>query len=141
MTNWNLWSSLRLLFLSLSFSLHNEPARVEAKARRRGGGGRRATNRRRKRNAARNNKMLKIFHQRQNDCIVTCHTSNSNNRNSNNMAENEMCISQCMSPTCHDQNYRLHEKKLLEPGEFDEVRAIAFEECVKDEIRNLTEIT
>jgi hypothetical protein len=97
---------------------------VQARRGRRRGRGRGRTNKR-KRNAARSN-IMKSFLQRQTDCIVAC--------DPNHMPENEMCISQCMSPTCHDSNFRLHEKKMLEPGEFDPIRAIAFEECVKEEI-------
>jgi hypothetical protein len=89
---------------------------------------RRARTNRRKRNAR--NQITKLLLSRQNDCILKC--------NPNAMAENEMCITQCMSTSCHDTVYRLHEKQLLEAGEFDQLRAIAFHECVKDELLSAT---
>lgn len=49
------------------------------------------------------------------------------------MAENQMCISRCLSEECHLLIFQWDE---LQPGEIDDLREMKFETCVKDEIRN-----
>lgn len=49
------------------------------------------------------------------------------------MAENQMCISKCLSQECHADIYQGNE---LEQGEIDDVREIQFESCVKDQLRH-----
>lgn len=46
--------------------------------------------------------------------------------------ESTMCVTQCMSPACHE---RIYASDLLEDGEVDLVRARDFEKCVKEELR------
>jgi hypothetical protein len=48
------------------------------------------------------------------------------------MAENEMCITECISPVCHQDIYF---SKELELGEVDEVRGVQFESCAKESMR------
>ena len=48
------------------------------------------------------------------------------------MAENEMCITECISPDCHRDIYF---SKELELGEADEVRGVQFESCAKESMR------
>lgn len=50
----------------------------------------------------------------------------------NNMAENQMCISKCLSQECHTEIYLGNE---LEPGEIDDLKELNFETCVKDQLR------
>lgn len=87
------------------------------------------TRNRRKRNANARNLVTQSFLQIQYDCILQCDPQH--------MAENEMCITQCMNTACHDQIYTFHNQQLLEPGELDEQRAVAFEQCVMDEIMEM----
>ena len=75
-------------------------------------------------NRKKKNRITKSFNALKSDCINDCDPTN--------MAENEMCITQCMSSECHDGLYKGDE---LEPGEIDERRGLAFEQCAKDEIR------
>ena len=75
-------------------------------------------------NRKKKNRIAKSFNALKSDCINDCDPTN--------MAENEMCITQCMSSECHDGLYKGDE---LEPGEIDERRGLAFEQCAKDEIR------
>eukprot|EP01083_Nonionella_stella_P073713 199560_1 len=60
------------------------------------------------------------------DCILEC------DRPPTNMAENEMCITECISPVCHQDIYF---SKELELGEVDEVRGVQFESCAKESMR------
>lgn len=46
--------------------------------------------------------------------------------------ESSMCVSQCVSESCHEQVYGTNS---LEDGEIDILRAREFQKCVKDEIR------
>jgi len=75
-------------------------------------------------NRKKKNRITKSFNALKSDCINDCDPTN--------MAENEMCITQCMSSECHEGLYKGDE---LEPGEIDERRGLAFEQCAKDEIR------
>lgn len=46
--------------------------------------------------------------------------------------ESIMCVSRCISPTCHDQIYA---PIPLEDGEIDVLRAKEFEHCFREELR------
>ena len=47
--------------------------------------------------------------------------------------ENEMCITKCMRPECHETVYSGDRE--LELGEVDERKEVLFEECVKNYLR------
>ena len=47
--------------------------------------------------------------------------------------ENEMCITKCMMPECHEKVY--FNTNELEPGEVDEWKEVHFEDCVKEYLR------
>jgi hypothetical protein len=75
--------------------------------------------------AKKRRKVTKAFIQAKSDCILSC--------DPNNMAENQMCISKCLSQECHAEIYRGNE---LEQGEVDDARELRFESCVKDQLRH-----
>ena len=49
------------------------------------------------------------------------------------LTENEMCITKCMRPECHEKVY--FDTAELELGEVDEWKEVQFEDCVKDYLR------
>lgn len=82
------------------------------------------TSKRQSANAKRNRRMKKAFNEAKVGCINSC--------NPHNMAENQMCITRCLSEGCHAIIFQGNE---LQPGEIDDIREMKFENCVKDEIR------
>jgi hypothetical protein len=75
--------------------------------------------------AKRKRRVTKAFIQAKSNCTLSCDPKN--------MAENQMCISKCLSQECHADIYQGNE---LEQGEIDDVREIQFEICVKDQLRH-----
>jgi hypothetical protein len=81
-------------------------------------------------NRRKSNKITKSFNNAREECIEECDPSN--------MAENQMCISGCISPKCHEEIYGHGGGELeseLDPGEIDDKRGDAFDRCVRDELR------
>jgi|AntRauTorckE5430_2_1112549.scaffolds.fasta_scaffold05917_3 hypothetical protein len=75
-------------------------------------------------NRRKTNRVTKSFNALKQECIQdTC--------DPNNMAENEMCITECISNEC----FHIYRGNELEAGEIDERRSLVFEQCAKDEIR------